>query len=48
MSKIKLLCDRCKREFEADEEKMNALGEVLCDDCLYDRDNTDGGGQLNV
>lgn len=33
-----LLCDKCKREFYDDEEKMNDLGEVICPDCEKDSD----------
>ena len=33
---MKLLCDRCKREFEGNEDDMEKLGEVICDDCRAD------------
>ena len=35
----KMLCDQCKREFEADEDLMNYMGEVICPDCIKDRDD---------
>ena len=36
MAITKLLCDICKRQFEGDEDLMNYLGEVVCDDCQSD------------
>lgn len=33
--KIKILCDRCKREFEGDEELVDRF-DVLCPDCEED------------
>lgn len=32
----KALCDRCKREFECDEEEVDTLRELLCPNCKED------------
>ena len=36
--KTELLCDNCKREFSGDEDLMEKLGEVICDECKEDRE----------
>lgn len=33
---MKILCDRCKREFEGEDWLVEKLGEVLCPDCYKD------------
>lgn len=34
--KVKILCDRCKHEFDCEEEVADGLGEVICPDCKED------------
>ena len=33
--KVPTLCDRCRREFDCDEDRLDDI-EIICDDCEKD------------
>lgn len=35
--KVSILCDRCHKEFMGEEWLMESTKEVLCDDCLINK-----------